>query len=354
MKASASASRSSVVRKTAYGRTMLFLPEKGSIIREVKCMGGTQQHRHANVYHVLPSLMSARPVHCWHCCEDLSSSTRIPLPRFYDLFTKTYYVYGATCSPECAKAYVAEHSTFDRGHQMSTLFKMLREVYGVVDQIVQTPSRPCLVRFGGFLQPKTRKDVVCQVVEPPFVSYCMIAEEKNIFDSNTETSIPVPLTSYSESASLRSSLVAETNTSFSSREEMDAFDKADASPMFERFVKCKVTENDPAKSDPATPSSAPIAPVRVRLSKKDGSVAQKRSASSEYESVGPITKFVRPQRTRRPSSSSSSSPSSSVPVASTGSNSAVGSRRNASPSMNDTDTTNRKCGRFAKSTSLPQ
>ena len=43
-----------LIRKTAYGRTELFLPTPTTIFREVKCMGGVQRLENACVYHMLP------------------------------------------------------------------------------------------------------------------------------------------------------------------------------------------------------------------------------------------------------------------------------------------------------------
>ena len=56
---------------------------------------------------------------CWHCCEEVVHA--VPLPRVYDTAEKAYFVYGVTCSPSCAKAYVLEHTTFDRGQHLDLL-----------------------------------------------------------------------------------------------------------------------------------------------------------------------------------------------------------------------------------------
>lgn len=174
-------STSRLVRKTAYGRTELFLPTTTAIVREVKCMGGMQRYDSASVYHMLPSVhdQATKPVCCWHCCEEIFQKTRlIPLPRMYDTAEKVYHVYGATCSPSCAKAYVLEHTSFDRGQHLNVLVKMLRELYGVTTPIVTAPPRAALIRFGGHFDPKTLPKADCALIHPPFVSYCMLVEER--------------------------------------------------------------------------------------------------------------------------------------------------------------------------------
>lgn len=171
-----------LVRKSAYGRTQLFLPSHNVTLREIKCMGGVMRRDDASVFHTLPDAWkpSAQPVCCWHCCEPIEDPTTIvPLPRVYDTHAQCYHVYGATCSPGCAKAYVLEHTTFDRGNHLNVLVHMLREVFGVQGPIQETPPRPALRRFGGIFDPRTScVKATCRLVEPPFVSYCMLVEER--------------------------------------------------------------------------------------------------------------------------------------------------------------------------------
>ena len=83
-----------MLRKPTYGRTELFLPSKGCILREVKCMGGITCHNNASIYHVCPNEPSEESV-CWHCCEQFSSPS-IPIPRFIDPREKVYLVSGRT------------------------------------------------------------------------------------------------------------------------------------------------------------------------------------------------------------------------------------------------------------------
>lgn len=168
-----------LIRKTSYGRTELFLPSESAIVREVKCMGGIQRLDTACVYHMLPSARDAEVTCCWHCCESIPNvKNRIPLPRMYDTVEKTYHVYGVTCSPSCAKAYILEHTNFDRGQHLNMLVKMLREVYGIRQHVKTAPPRVSLVRFGGIFDPTTLPKAECTLIQPPFVSYCMLVEER--------------------------------------------------------------------------------------------------------------------------------------------------------------------------------
>ena len=168
------------IRKSPYGRTQLYVPSESALLREARCLGGAVRYGTSNVYHHLPDpRRSSAPVCCWHCCEPIAdSTTAIPLPRVYDPGEDVYHVYGRTCSPSCAKAYVLEHTTFDRGQHLNTLVRMLRDVYGVRGPVVETPPRPALKRFGGTFDPRNVTSAAsCRLVEPPFVSYCMIVEE---------------------------------------------------------------------------------------------------------------------------------------------------------------------------------
>lgn len=171
--------RPRLIRKSSYGRTQLFLSECNVMFREVKCMGGIVRRDVANVYHTLPDARGVAGSACWHCCEPIEDETRVvPLPRIYDPDECVYHVYGRTCSPACAKAYVIEHTTFDRGQHMNTLVKMLREVYGITGGVTEAPPRPAMKRFGGTFDPATLQRATCRILQPPFVSYCMIVEER--------------------------------------------------------------------------------------------------------------------------------------------------------------------------------
>ena len=178
------------VRKAAYGRTELFLPSKGTIMKEVKCMGGVVKHGSAHVYHMLPNVLHNTRT-CWHCCEDVGE-TRYPIPRTYDAYQRVYFVFGMVCSPACAKAYIIEHTTFDRGQHLNTLARMMADVYGQPASIVEAPPRPALKRFGGMMDPPPRAMATqCKLVQPPFVSYCMLIEECTHEPPATQSEPPV-------------------------------------------------------------------------------------------------------------------------------------------------------------------
>lgn len=177
-----------LLRKTAHGRTQLFLPTQNTIIREVKCMGGVGRHKNACLYHVLPELAERTDVSCWHCGEQVGASS-VPIPRVYDSVDRVYHVYGTTCSLSCAKAYILEHTSFDRGNHLNVLVRMAREAYGVTEPIVATPPRPALRRFGGNFEP--RQGTCCLLVEPPFVSYGMLVSETRSEGTAEPAAFPV-------------------------------------------------------------------------------------------------------------------------------------------------------------------
>lgn len=237
-----------LIRKASYGRTELFLPSESHILREVKCMGGITRYDAANVYHLLPEAYKKaskdRPVCCWHCCETIDKATEIvPLPRMYDATERLYHVYGATCSPGCAKAYILEHTTFDRGQHLNVLTKMLREVFNMTDPITETPPRPALQRFGGVFDPKKlRRPAECRILEPPFVSYCMLVEEKNRTEP-TLTELPRP----------------PPNDDVLQVEEADTFDEPQPPAMYDSFLA------NPSRPDPR-PVTSRKRPPTTRVS----------------------------------------------------------------------------------------
>jgi hypothetical protein len=191
-----------LVRKAAYGRTELFLPSASTVLREVKCMGGMTRYDVASVYHLLPPAHETATC-CWHCCEPLEpGATTLPLPRLYDAEERVYHVYGCACSPGCAKAYILEHATFDRGQHLNVLVRMLREVYGVTEAVRAAPPRAGLRRFGGPFDPRTQSRAECAIVEPPFVSYCMLVEERARATTSAPQELPRPVAVVEEADTL--------------------------------------------------------------------------------------------------------------------------------------------------------
>ena len=116
---------------------------------------------------------------CWHCCHAYDG-VGFRLPRIFDPADAVYHVYGWFCSANCAKAYILEHSTFDRGYQMNIFVRMLRDVYGISLAVNEAPPRLSLTLFGGPFDIETFREQtnVCLTLTPPFISYCMLIEER--------------------------------------------------------------------------------------------------------------------------------------------------------------------------------
>lgn len=221
------ASRPRLIRKSSYGRTQLFLQECNVMFREVKCMGGIVRRDSANVYHTLPDARGVPGSACWHCCEPVEDESQVvPLPRVYDPSECVYHVYGRTCSPACAKAYVIEHTTFDRGQHMNTLTRMLREVYGITEGVTEAPPRPAMKRFGGTFDPNTLQRATCRLLQPPFVSYCMIVEEHLGSDAPSQPQQPSLLSADMEV------------------EDADGLDEPQPPAMFDSFLSKREGEGD--------------------------------------------------------------------------------------------------------------
>lgn len=246
-----------VIRKSAFGRTQLFLPTTTDLIREVKCMGGVTKHDAATVYHVMNDARKEATACCWHCAESIENEdTVVPLPRVYDSAEGVFHTYGRTCSPGCAKAYILEHTSFDRGQHLNVLIKMLREVYDFTDNIVETPPRPGLKKFGGVFDTKRKnKRVRCRLLQPPFVSYCMLVEEQMNVDTKKKLLNIVPM---------------ETDD--------DMLDEPHPEGIYERFVKQKEDEKKKRKVGTTEEGSS---------SSSNGPLPARKVAK------GPMSKFVR-------------------------------------------------------------
>lgn len=182
------------IRKSAFGRTNLFLNSSSTTFKEVKCMASTiARQATASIYHMHDTNnleeKENKKIVCWHCCHDFEGKG-FRLPRSYDPSEKVYHVYGCFCSANCCKAYILEHATFDRGYQMNVFVRMLREVYGISSGIIESPPRISLKMFGGPFDIETFRNQknVCYVVHPPFVSYCMLIEERQPIHAIGESS----------------------------------------------------------------------------------------------------------------------------------------------------------------------
>jgi hypothetical protein len=188
----------STVRKAAFGRTNLFLTTKSVLLREIKSSTCTfTRNASSSVYHTHSSCTDNKLESvCWHCCHPVEEGGEaFRVPRLYDNVEHLYHVYGWFCTPSCAKAYIIEHSTFDRGYQMNVFLRMLREVYGINESITEAPPRLSLRMFGGPFDIKEfrQQTNVCSILNPPFVSYCMLIEERlpitNIGESKNQMDI---------------------------------------------------------------------------------------------------------------------------------------------------------------------
>lgn len=175
------AAGSHAVRKSALGRTSLFLTEGGVTVRNVGASTMGSVRAAGTVYHNLSQTETrVDDICCWHCCEPLQQGRSYRVPKHHDLSEDLYYVFGHFCSLSCGKAYILESDRYDRGYALNVFHKMARAVYGVRGRIVETPPRIALRKFGGPF-PVPRETDVCRptaIVEPPFVSYCMLVEER--------------------------------------------------------------------------------------------------------------------------------------------------------------------------------
>lgn len=180
------------IRKSAFGRTDLFLSSSSVKFNDYKCsssmnarqVGRSMYHMHTgNNSHTRPPACL-----CWHCCHDYEGEG-YRVPRIFDTMQNLYHVYGWFCSPNCAKTYIIENSSFDRGYQMNIFIRMLRDVYDINHMIQESPPRLSLQIFGGpFDIERFRSNHnTCRLVQPPFVSYSMLIEEHANESKGNET-----------------------------------------------------------------------------------------------------------------------------------------------------------------------
>ena len=167
-----------LTRKSVYGRTSLFLPSPGIVLRNVNCITDLKKDSTTSVYHQLRSWDKRESSCCWHCCDPFEWDA-YPAPRLFDPTEMVYHVYGVFCSPACIKGYILEHTSFDRGTHLNTMTKMLRDVYGITEFVKEAPPRIALKKFGGVYDIADFRGMrnECTICTPPFVSYCMIVQE---------------------------------------------------------------------------------------------------------------------------------------------------------------------------------
>ena len=65
------------------------------------------------------------------------------VPKSYDPNENIFYTYGHFDSLPCAKAFLLEQSSFDHGHQANVFSKMVREVYGIQEEIAEAVEFMC-------------------------------------------------------------------------------------------------------------------------------------------------------------------------------------------------------------------
>jgi hypothetical protein len=64
---------------------------------------------------------------------------------------------------------------------MNIFVRMLRDVYGIEGSVTEAPPRLSLKMFGGpfDIESFRKQTMTCSIVTPPFISYCMLIEERN-------------------------------------------------------------------------------------------------------------------------------------------------------------------------------
>lgn len=183
---------STTIRKSAFGRTQLFHNDANITFQELQCASSiVRKNEHDCKFH---TISNEKKCNCWHCCHPFDSEV-IKLPRLYDIQEEVYHVYGTFCSLSCAKAYISQLPFFQKEQHLYVFNRMANEFYNS-SEVVEAPPRETLQMFGGpfTIEEFRSKTHRCVVQHPPFVSYCMIVEEKmaghnNIVNTTERTSV---------------------------------------------------------------------------------------------------------------------------------------------------------------------
>lgn len=171
------------VRKSAHGRTSVFVNVGDETrVQCVRTSSAAMKRVDGATYHNLHETASrVAEICCWHCCEPIApGEPRYAIPKAYSAQENMYSVYGHFDSLPCCKAFILEQCNFDRGHQTNIFSRMVRDVYKCNESIVEAPPRLSLRRFGGpfDIRECLQSPRVARILQPPFVSYCMFAEEQ--------------------------------------------------------------------------------------------------------------------------------------------------------------------------------
>lgn len=181
------------LRKSAHGRVSLFHTPNNVQTRNIRISSGLHRDKSA-VYHKL--LERKQDIACWHCCEMICRTDPLyQVPRSYDPSLDSFYVYGAFCTLACCKAYIESCDAFVKWHQMTIFHKMTSVVYGIHEPIVAAPPRISLQKFGGVMSIDAFRKLPkpTAIIEPPFVSYCMLLEERTSDPSSNVTEVQNPI-----------------------------------------------------------------------------------------------------------------------------------------------------------------
>jgi hypothetical protein len=120
-------------------------------------------------------------IYCWHCCHPFKNKpTSIPMY----IKNKTFYVFGAFCSYNCAAAYNLNSNDYNKNIRYELLNYMYKLLYNnnSVD-IIPAPQKEILQIFGGNVTiDQFRKNFISnekefKILKPPLISIIPQVEE---------------------------------------------------------------------------------------------------------------------------------------------------------------------------------
>ena len=95
------------------------------------------------------SVVSKHGCICYWCCHQIPH-IEFGMPIRYDVFHKSFTLFGSFCSLECAAAHnFATHMGSDRVWEIHSWIQMLAHRYGYTEQVRPAPSKYLLKMFNG-------------------------------------------------------------------------------------------------------------------------------------------------------------------------------------------------------------
>ena len=121
-------------------------------------------------------------ISCLWCCHSFNN-TPWGIPQKYE--KETFTLFGIFCSPNCSAAYLFDndHLFYTKWEKYSLLNFLYYKIYGTIEEIMLSPSKLSLIKFGGCLSIEEYRDKIklndkiYELKFPPSISIIPVIEE---------------------------------------------------------------------------------------------------------------------------------------------------------------------------------